>query len=143
MKIPNGFEPHFRKSGFTEPWEPLYSYRDGKFFRLGLYIGEAHSNSRGFVHGGLISTLADNTMGLSCAMQFEDIGGLVTVNLNTDFISSGQKGEWIQFDALPIKTGKRLCFAECRVTADNRLIARSNATFNVMNKTDKRRTKDA
>jgi hypothetical protein len=22
--IPEGFEPHFRKSPFTDPWEPLY-----------------------------------------------------------------------------------------------------------------------
>ena len=24
-EIPAGFEPHFRKSPFTDPWEPLYS----------------------------------------------------------------------------------------------------------------------
>ena len=23
-----GFEPHFRKSPLTDPWEPLYSQRD-------------------------------------------------------------------------------------------------------------------
>jgi hypothetical protein len=25
--IPDGFEPHFRKSPLTDPWEPLYSKR--------------------------------------------------------------------------------------------------------------------
>lgn len=25
MQTPEGFEPHFRKSGLTDPWEPLYS----------------------------------------------------------------------------------------------------------------------
>ena len=28
--IPAGFEPHFRKSPLTDPWEPLYSKKTDK-----------------------------------------------------------------------------------------------------------------
>jgi hypothetical protein len=34
--IPEGFEPHFRKSPFTDPWEPLYSKRTDKAVIIGL-----------------------------------------------------------------------------------------------------------
>ncbi|MEA2966409.1 MAG: hypothetical protein QOI46_6507, partial [Alphaproteobacteria bacterium] len=66
--VPEGFAPHWRKSGLTDPWEPLYSRRTGEAVYIGLRAGPAHSNSRGFVHGGLISALADNAMGLSCGV---------------------------------------------------------------------------
>jgi acyl-coenzyme A thioesterase PaaI-like protein len=33
-----------------------------------------------------------------------------------------------------IKTGGTLCFAQCRVIADDELIARANATFRVVKK---------
>ncbi len=65
--IPEGFEPHFRKSPFTDPWEPLYSRRTDKAVFMGLRLAKPHTNARGLIHGGLIASLADNAMGYSCA----------------------------------------------------------------------------
>ena len=67
MDAPEGFVRHDRKSPLTDPWEPLWRRVSGDTVILGLRAGAAHTNSRGFVHGGLISALADNAMGLSCA----------------------------------------------------------------------------
>ena len=64
LDAPAGFERHDRKSPMTAPWEPLYRRISGGAVILGLRAGPAHTNSRGFVHGGLISALADNAMGL-------------------------------------------------------------------------------
>ena len=36
--IPAGFEPHFRKSPFTDPWEPLYSKAENGAILLALRI---------------------------------------------------------------------------------------------------------
>jgi acyl-coenzyme A thioesterase PaaI-like protein len=63
--IPEGFEPHYRKSPFTDPWEPLYSKRTDKAVIIGLRLAKPHTNARGNVHGGLIAALADNAMGYS------------------------------------------------------------------------------
>ena len=63
--IPAGFEPHFRKSPFTDPWEPLYSKKTDKAVVIGLRLAKAHTNGRGLIHGGLIASLADNAMGYS------------------------------------------------------------------------------
>jgi acyl-coenzyme A thioesterase PaaI-like protein len=64
-RIPEGYERHFRTSPLTDPWEPLYSKAENGSIILALRIRQAHCNSRGFAHGGLISALADNAMGLS------------------------------------------------------------------------------
>ena len=129
---PAGFEPHDRKSGLTEPWEPLYARKTGAAVVLGLRAGPAHANSRGFVHGGLIGALCDNAMGLSCARALGHAGGLVTVNLNVDFLGTALEGQWLEFDTVFVKPGRTLCFAQAFVTADGQPCARANAVFRVV-----------
>lgn len=50
-----GFMRHDRVSGLTAPWEPLFSRRGDDGLRLGFFAHDANGNSRGFVHGGLVS----------------------------------------------------------------------------------------
>jgi uncharacterized protein (TIGR00369 family) len=129
---PPGFQPHDRKSPLTDPWEPLFSRKAEGAVVLGLRAGRAHTNSRGFVHGGLISALADNAMGLSCARRLNHTGGLVTVNLNVDFLGSALEGQWLEFDTVYVKPGRTLCFAQAFVTADGQPCARASSVFRVL-----------
>ncbi len=56
LDIPPGFERHYRKSPVTDPWEPLYSRVTEDAVVLGLVAARRPTrNSRGFVHGGLIT----------------------------------------------------------------------------------------
>ncbi len=140
MQPPEGFESHFRKSPLTDPWEPLYSKKTDKAVVLGFFASEQHTNSRGFVHGGLLSALADNAMGLSCAVQHDAVGGLVTVNLNVDFLGTARLGQWIEINSPFTKTGRTLDFAQAFVTADGAICARANATFRVLSSNDSRKS---
>ena len=131
---PTGFARHDRKSPLTDPWEPLYSRKADDAVVLGLRAGRAHTNSRGFVHGGLIASLADNAMGLSCARRLGELASLVTVNLTVDFLGSALDGQWLEFDTVFVKPGSTLCFAQAFVTADGQPCARANAVFRVVKK---------
>src|SRR4051794_9573079 len=136
--IPDGYEPHFRKSPFTEPWEPLYSRRTDRAVILGLRLAKPHTNSRGLIHGGLIAALADNAMGCSCGQAMSGaMGGqssLVTISLAVDFIGSAQIGQWLAVESEVIRTGHTICFAQSLIKADDAVIARANATFRVVTK---------
>lgn len=131
MTIPEGFKPHFRKSPLTEPWEPLFSKRTDTGLVIGLRADTQHCNSRGFVHGGLISALADNAMGLSCASGHESVNSLVTISLHMDFVSAAQKGQWLEFETQFVKTGRTIDTAQGRVTADGKVCALCSASFKV------------
>jgi uncharacterized protein (TIGR00369 family) len=133
-EIPDGFEPHFRKSPFTEPWEPLYSKKGEKSVSMGLRLAKAHTNARGLIHGGLIASLADNAMGYSCAQATGWTTSYVTVSLSVDYVGSAVIGQWLAVDCEVIRTGSTLCFAQCLLTADDAVIARANATFRVVPK---------
>ena len=130
---PDGFERHYRKSPLTDPWEPLYSRHIDDSLQIGLRIAEAHTNSRGFAHGGLVSALADNAMGLSCGLGLEGAKGLLTVNLALDFLAVARIGQWLQIEPTVVKRGRSLCFASAIVTADGKPCARASATFQVVN----------
>jgi uncharacterized protein (TIGR00369 family) len=129
---PEGFEPHFRKSPLTDPWEPIYSRRTADAVIIGLRLATPHTNSRGLIHGGLIATLADNAMGLSCGVKLGGATRLVTVGLAVDFVGIAEIGQWLAVESEVIKTGGTLCFAQCRITADDAVIARANGTFRMV-----------
>ncbi|MEM8695683.1 MAG: PaaI family thioesterase [Pseudomonadota bacterium] len=132
MSAPPGFKPHFRKSPLTDPWEPLYSKRTDDAVIIGLRADTQHCNSRGFVHGGLISAVADNAMGLSCAAHHESVSGLVTISLHLDFVRAAQRGQWLAFETIFIKPGTSIDTAQGRVTADGETCALAGATFRVL-----------
>src|SRR6266852_2775744 len=93
--VPDGFEPHFRKSPFTDPWEPLYSKRTDKAVIMGLRLAKPHTNARGLIHGGLIASLADNAMGYSCAQATGWTTSFVMISLAVDYVGSAQIGQWL------------------------------------------------
>ena len=132
LPVPDGYTRHTRRSGLTEPWEPIFAKVTDAVFLLGIRAAAPHANSRGLVHGGLMTALADNAMGLSCGLKL--VGGtrLLTVSLTIDFLASAKLGQWVEVDTTYVKTGKRLCFAQAFVRADGTPCARASATFSVV-----------
>lgn len=128
---PAGFAPHFRQSPLTDPWEPLYSRRDGDALIIGVEVREPHCNSRGLAHGGLVAALADNAMGLACVLSREGLGGIVTVNLSVDYLGAARQGDWLEIAARPVRVGRSLAFAEAQVSAAGKPVARATAVFSV------------
>ena len=122
-----GFEPHFRRSPVTDPWEPLFSKVGDEAIRLGLWIGDNHCNARQALHGGVLASLCDNAMGLSYAKQAGP--GVVTLSLNLDYLGAGRLGQWLEVRPAVLRAGKGVGFVEAHVFADEHLIARASATF--------------
>ena len=130
---PEGFDPHYRKSPVTAPWEPLYSRIVDNAVQIGLWLGEAHCNSRGFVHGGVLAALADNAMGLSYInagrAAGHDMQGAVTVSLSVDYAGSAKLGTWLVIQPRVIKAGRNMGFVDAIIMADGAPVARASSTF--------------
>jgi uncharacterized protein (TIGR00369 family) len=131
--VPEGFEPHFRHSPLTDPWEPLFSRRERSRLCLGLRLAEPHCNARGMAHGGLISALADNAMGLACVLGSSGkAAGAVTASLTVDFVGAAQPGQWLQVAADPVRVGGTLGFGTAVITADGEIVARASGVFRML-----------
>lgn len=132
--IPDGFEPLSRKSPLTEAWEPIYARKTERAVIIGLRLARPHTNGRGLIHGGLITALADNAMGYSCAQATNWTTSFVTVSLSIDFVGPAEIGQWCSIESDVIKTGKTICFAQSLIKADGVVIARASGTFRVVPK---------
>lgn len=135
--MPVGYAPHTRRSPLTDPWEPLFARETAQAVQIGMVIREAHCNSRGLAHGGLISSLADNAMGLSAvrlarARVGAAMASAVTVSLTLDFVDTARIGDCVEFHPVVLKAGRTLAFVECRVVCGERLVARASATFRMV-----------
>jgi uncharacterized protein (TIGR00369 family) len=137
MDVPAGFEPFYRKSPVTDPWEPIYCKRTDEALVIGVRLAKAHTNGRGFAHGGFISALADNAMGHSLVTTKLDWEkkSAITVSLSVDFLGTANVGQWVEFTTTFVKAGSTLCFTQCFVTADGVPCARANAVFRVVERT--------
>jgi uncharacterized protein (TIGR00369 family) len=141
--MPTGYSPHTRRSPLTEPWEPLFARETANAVQLALTIRTAHCNARGFAHGGLISSLADNAMGLSAVRHARLKPGAaqasaLTVSLTLDYIDVAHVGDCVEFLPAVLKVGRTLGFVECRVICGTRLIARGSASFRIVHATDRK-----
>jgi uncharacterized protein (TIGR00369 family) len=136
--VPEGFEPHYRKSPVTDPWEPLYSRRTPGQVEIGVRLASAHCNSRGLLHGGVIAALADNAMGLALGAHREAAkgatapGGAVTTTLNVDYLASAKVGAWLQVTPRVLRSQGSTGVVDALVHADETLVARANAVFRVL-----------
>ena len=129
--IPDGFALHTRRSPVTTPWEPIFARITPEAYILGLRLAEAHTNSRGLAHGGVLAALADNAMGLSVA-QSNPAGAPVTVSLHLDYLGQAKLGQWLDFTTVFLRVGGTLAFADLHVHADGDIVAKASATFRLL-----------
>ena len=108
---------------------PLYTRGKGRELVLGVLAEKKHCNMRGTVHGGILATLADITIGYSLAFSTEPPTAAVTASLTLDFLSSAQKGDWLEAAVEFHQLGKRVAFGNCYITRGEERIARASAAF--------------
>jgi uncharacterized protein (TIGR00369 family) len=132
LTIPADFQAHFRKSPVTDAWEPLYSRRRDAGVDLLFEVRQAHCNSRGFLHGGVIATLCDNVMGLSLgAVLNNPRANIVTINLALDYLGSARLGDDILIEPRVIRSGGSIGFCDTLVKSGEKIVARANAAFSI------------
>jgi acyl-coenzyme A thioesterase PaaI-like protein len=143
VKIPAGFEEHPRRSMVTDAWRPLYSRNASGIVQIGLWLRGVHCNSRGFVHGGVIATLADNAMGLSLFESLRVEGddtrrdgdalprAPLTISLAIDYVATAKTSQWLQINPRIVKVGRSMGFVDALIMADDAVVARANASFRI------------
>ena len=129
--VPAGFTRFARVSPFTRMIGPLYSRGEGYQRVIGLRAERKHCNTRGSVHGGVLATLADTSMGYTMAFLHIPPRDLVTASLTIDYAGSASEGDWLESHVDVQKMGSRLAFANCYIIAAGERVARASAVFAV------------
>src|SRR5262245_59464928 len=96
---------------------------------IGLRVEQRHTNARGALHGGVVSTIADIALGYALATSSAPPTPMVTVSLSVDFVGAAQVGDWIETRVEIQKLGSRLAFANALFSAGAERIARASGVF--------------
>ena len=92
-----------------------------------------HLNNGGRVHGGLLTTLADTCAGVAVRTKRPEGAASATTDLSIGFIRP-PTGNKLIANATVIHAGKRLFRTEISIHCDDKLIARTNATFMIVSR---------
>ena len=96
-----------------------------------LELKDYHMNTGGRVHGGVLTSLADTAAGVAVRSIRPEGKLSATTDLSISFIRP-PLGKLLEARAEVIHAGKRLYRTEIAITCDEKLIAKTNATFMIV-----------
>ena len=132
--IPEGFDPIFLTEPFTTRIGPIYTKADDlDQFKLGFLVDESHLNIERVVHGGMLSTIADQAIGINVAHANRQSNDVLTMHLSVDFISPAFLGEWVEATTTLSKLSGRVRFGNCELKVGDRLVLKASAIFAARN----------
>jgi uncharacterized protein (TIGR00369 family) len=93
-------------------------------------VDETHLRSMGIVHGGVVATLLDSTLGCACWTLAPPNHHLVTVQLNINYIRPGWLGERLVCHCEVRHAGQMTAVSRGEVrTSEGVLVAAASGTF--------------
>jgi uncharacterized protein (TIGR00369 family) len=104
----------WHKAGSTSTFNGLvgpyyYLMQDGRAVKVGFEAKEHHMNGGGSVHGGCLLTLADTSLFIF-SMHLLKGAGVVTLSLDSQFLSRGRLGDAIYAEGEVVRAGKSVIF---------------------------------
>lgn len=119
------------KDGFADLVGPFWRKITPEGPVFGFRADQRHVNANGMVHGGMLLTFADHSLG---SMVFEAVERklCVTVTLSGDFIGPGQKGEWIEMRGEITRKTRSLVFIRGTLSADGKTLLTADGIWKVI-----------
>lgn len=107
-----------------------FSEMEGGHSHCRLQVRNDHLNPYGYVHGGVMYSLADTAMGgamYSCIASDERCA---TVEMKVSYLRGLTSGV-LECEAHVLHRSRRLGYLEAEVKCDDQLIAKASATFSI------------
>jgi uncharacterized protein (TIGR00369 family) len=108
--------------------------REG-YARLSLSLEHKHTNPNNVMHGGVVTTLLDETLAMAVAAtrgpEVVREQPHTAIEMNTSFMASAREGDELVIEGRLLKTGRTVFFgeAEARRKRDDALVAKGRVTF--------------
>ena len=119
--VPAGFVLPENANRFEDLVGPIYEKGASDDYVCAFRPEAKHDNRRGVVHGGMLFTLADHTLG---NMVWDRAGGqpCATVSLNVDYIAGVRAGDWVECSGHITRETRSLIFIKGELTVGGRIV---------------------
>ena len=113
--------------GFGELAGPLWRRGDAHF---GFVVEKKHLNFADIVHGGMLTTFADQAMGMTAQRA---TGGKphATIELNIQFVGAVRFGEFVEAHCEVVRLTRALIFMQSKLAAGTRIVATATGIWKI------------
>lgn len=98
--------------------------------RLGLRIADVHTNTMGFLHGGMLATVADSAMARALFSKLKRRS--VTLRMTVDYLDAVRIGDWLELAAELAFDDGEFGHTAFTASAGGELKARGEAVFRLL-----------
>jgi uncharacterized protein (TIGR00369 family) len=113
--------------GFGELVGPLWRRGDAHF---GFVVEKKHLNFADIVHGGMLTTLADQAMGMTAQRA---TGGKphATIELNIQFVGAVRFGEFVEAYCEVVRLTRAIVFMQSKLAVGTRIVATATGIWKI------------
>jgi uncharacterized protein (TIGR00369 family) len=107
---------------------PVWRRQAGEWLQFAFIVAPKHINRAGNVHGGMLMTLADQSMAMAARPA---TGGKrqATMELNIQFIGPAHLGEFVEARPAVVRVTRSVVFMEVKMFVGKRLVASANGIW--------------
>jgi uncharacterized protein (TIGR00369 family) len=104
---------------------------EGDGWAYGVLTDAHHANGHGMIHGGMIMTLLDNSLGMTVWRAVAP-RRCVTMQLNTHFLSAALPGEFLEARGKVVRLANSVVFVRGTVTVGERMVATADGIWKIL-----------
>ena len=116
-----------KQAGFGDLAGPIWRHGDARF---GFLVAPKHLNFNNIVHGGMLTTLADQAMGMT-ALRATGNKPHATIELNMQFVGAARLGEFVEAHCEVVRLTRAITFMQCRLVVDTRVVANATGIWKI------------
>lgn len=130
---PDGFAFQPR-APFVNHVGPIFQALDNAAseMRLGVWVRETHCNTLGFMHGGMVATLADSAMARALVAALDRRA--VTLKMSIEYLDTINRGDWLVAHGRLVSHDGVSGLTECDIRVGDSVRARATAVFRLLRK---------
>jgi uncharacterized protein (TIGR00369 family) len=130
---PPGFE-YVARAPFVNHVGPIYQGTETApgTMRLGLRVAEVHCNTLGFMHGGMIATIADSAMARALISKLQRRS--VTLKMSLEYMDTVNRNDWLVAESRLVSHDETAAYTECDLKVGHAVKARATGVFRLLRK---------
>lgn len=110
---------------------PFWTRCEGERRAYAFIAEQRHTNAHGIVHGGMLMTLADTTLGLN-VWEEASRKPSVTVQLDVQFLAAVKPGDFVEARAEILRRTRSVIFVRGMVSVGDRVVAAANGVWKLL-----------
>jgi uncharacterized protein (TIGR00369 family) len=124
-----GWEP-VDPIGFGGLVGPLWRRQEGDEPRFGFVAAAKHLNFADIVHGGMLTTFADQAMGMTAHVA-TGYKPHATIELNVQFIGAVRAGEFVEARCEVVRITRAIIFMQTKLSVGARVVAAASGIWKI------------